>query len=283
VLATLGACVLPDAQEPTGVGPGLLGQDGPYGALVLHEQMRLGVEGSRRVTLVLPYRARGDVESLPEQVPAVVFVQGGLVQRDRYVWLARHLATRGFAVALPEYTGWLAFFEPGVTRAAADHLETRLGRAARGMVIVGHSLGGVMAVRGALTDTRFSGLALLASQAADGDDVENYRLPMVSIAGTADTSQPLDAARKSWERFGGNATLAVVEDLTHFAWTQRGYDPTVLRETEPQPDDLDAVRLRALYVLDAFLESTLRGDVAAASALRSVPLPPQGVTLEVRP
>lgn len=276
------ACLPFSAVDPSHVGPAPLGDDGPYGAVVLHETMRLGAEGTRRVTLILPYNTAGDVGSLPEAVPGIVLVQGGLVQRDRYVWLAQHLATRGIAVIIPEYTGWLAFFEPAVAPAAADHLAARLDRATRAFMVMGHSLGGVAAVSAALKDTRFTGLALLASQAADGDDVENWRRPMLSVAGTADESQSLEASRTSWERFGGPAFFATVEGLTHFSWTSPGRDPTVLRENEAPPEDLDLVRSRALYVLDAFVESTLRGDGNAASALRNVPRPPAGVTLEAR-
>ena len=144
-------------------------------------QAALAAAGIAEVTLILPLTRVDDPSSLPEQVPGIVFIPGGLVQRDRYVWLARHLGSRGFAVVIPEYTAWLAFFEPGIAAAALDHLEVRLGERLGNTAMMGHSLGGVMAVKGLMADERLDALVLLASQADEADAIADENRPLLTL------------------------------------------------------------------------------------------------------
>lgn len=273
VLLLCAACgpSLETAADPS--RSGTPGEDGPWGARVTTENMPLGALPPRRVTLVMPDDGHG---GRPDHVDGIVFVQGGLVDRHRYDWLARHLATRGFAVVLPEYTGWLAFFEPGVTAAAVEHLRHRVGPSLRTVTSMGHSLGGVMAARAAATLPDVDALVLLASEAT-AEDAAALSIPVVVVAGTADQSEGVDRAHAAFDALQPGAWFATVLDLTHFSWTDPGHDPTVLREREPPPADLSLVRHRGLHVVDSFLDWAVRGRSASLGDLL---WPPEGVTTE---
>lgn len=266
--------VLSQSQAP-------FGRDGPWGVRITHELLEEATP-PRAVTMVLPVSDTGDPDSTPEEVHAVVLVQGGLVARDRYLWLARHLASRGYAVAIPEHAGWLAFFEPGVAPAAGRHLRGVLGSRLGRLGIVGHSLGGVMATRAWLEDGAFTSLAMLATEAAADDDVESHEGPVLHVAGGRDESIDEERVRKSHERFGGPAYLAVVKEMTHFTWAERGFDPTVLREREAPSPNAAGARHGALFALDAFLAYTLGGDAEGGRALMGERSAPPGVRMEQR-
>jgi alpha-beta hydrolase superfamily lysophospholipase len=235
----------------------------------------------RSVTVVVPLTNKDDSGSLPHRVPAVVMLQGGLVSRDRYLWLAKHVATRGVAVALPEHAGWLAILDPDVVASAKSHLQHKLGRKMGGVAVMGHSLGGVVATS-AWMKGGYEGLALLASEPLSDDDVGSSTGPVLLVAGGRDESMDVDRVRAAWERFGGAAVLALVDDLTHFAWTDRGLDPVSLRETEEPSPDLASSRRGALFALDAYLAWRLQDDTAGWEALLGNVTPPAGTRLEVR-
>jgi len=277
-------CLLPPETHSSDNGERGFGKTGPLAVTVLHESMRLGAEGFREVTLSLPLTRVDDPSSLPEQVPGIVFIPGGLVQRDRYVWLARHLGSRGFAVVIPEYTAWLAFFEPGIAAAALDHLEVRLGERLGNTAMMGHSLGGVMAVKGLMADERLDALVLLASQADEADAIADENRPLLTLAGTLDESIGPQRVRPTFEQWGGTAIYGEVDTLTHFSWTDPGRDPTVLREQEQPSPDLDGARHSGTYLVDAFLEWKLRADPAGERALQRDPAPPGSIiALDIRP
>ncbi|MEQ1503920.1 MAG: hypothetical protein ABMB14_16885, partial [Myxococcota bacterium] len=104
--------------EPDPARTGEPGVDGPYGVA------RLDLRVPARVTDAIPvavvYPADDALGPAVAGAPAVVFVHGGGVVPDRYVWLASHLATRGYAVVLPEAWLDLAIFEPGNGALALD-------------------------------------------------------------------------------------------------------------------------------------------------------------------
>lgn len=272
-LLVVTACGSSELLEGTGLR-GAFGSDGPLGTRVVHEWMRAGPQ-TRPITLVFPVED-AVTGAMPRRIPGIVLVQGGLVERDRYVWLARHLASRGYAVALPDHVAWLSLLDASVTAAAADHLEARLDGRLTSLVVGGHSLGGVTASNAAMEEERFAGLFLLASEPQDVKD--GWNRPVVSIAGDKDESQSVERARTGWDKFG-NGWFAEVADLTHFAWTTPGTDPTTLRETEKPSPNLTAARRGGLYVLDAFLASVLDGDSSGASVLNGNATPPVGVKL----
>ena len=119
------------------------GADGPYGAIATERTYQARVTDAARVEIVLP----GDEEGAPAvpAAPTVAFVQGGLVDVDRYLWLYTHLASRGYAVVAPHHTLDLAIFEIGNASAAYagargdPDLGPWIGESA---AVGGHSLGG---------------------------------------------------------------------------------------------------------------------------------------------
>lgn len=252
------------------------GADGPFGAITTGRTYQARVTDAVRVEVVLP----GDEAGAPAVLaaPTVVFVQGGLVDVDRYRWLYTHLASRGYAVVAPHHALDLAIFEIG--NAAAAYAGARgdpdLGPWIGDSVVVGgHSLGGVVAVKNWLADDAFSAVLLLASFPAAGDDPEDRAgSPVLSIGGANDEKAlPVDV-QAGFERFEAPRYLAVVDDLNHYGWTDGASEAELASDGETLT--LDADRLAALTVIDAFLDASLLGDAEAAARLE---LPFEGVTV----
>ncbi len=214
--------------------------------------------------------------------PALVFVQGGLVETDAYEWLAVRLAQRGVVVALPRHPLNLAFFSVGNGEAARELLvEPPEGSVLEGRVdaarvaVAGHSLGGVVATKLAL-DGGFSALALFASypQGSDEDEARASALPVLSLAAEGDCQAPLEQVREGWRQFGGPRVLAVVEGAGHFQFTDRGEEDAA-RDCPPGIS-LDAAHDRIERVLWAFLSSAWSGGDTGAAQMRDI----EGVRVE---
>ncbi|GDX82827.1 hypothetical protein LBMAG42_46380 [Deltaproteobacteria bacterium] len=252
------------------------GADGPYGAISSERTYQARVTDAVRVEFVLP----GDDGGAPTvpAAPTVVFVQGGLVDVDRYRWLYTHVASRGFAVVAPHHTLDLAIFDIGNASAAYagargdPDLGSWIGDSA---VVGGHSLGGVVAVKNWLADDAFSAVLLLSSFPAAGDDPEDRAgSPVLSIGGANDQKALPADVQAGFERFGDPRYLAVVDDLNHYGWTDGASEKELA--SDGQALTLDDDRLAALNVIDAFLDASLLGDADAAARLN---LPFDGVTV----
>lgn len=279
-LALLVACSAPPsfdvllAADP-GRG-GTAGADGPYGAIAVERTYQARVTDGVRVEVVLP----ADEASAPAVLgaPTVVFVQGGLVDVDRYRWLYTHFASRGYAVLAPHHALDLAIFETG--NASAAYAGARgdpdtapwIGDAA---AVGGHSLGGVVAVKNWLADDAFEGVLLLASFPAAGDEPgDRAGSPVLSITGANDEKALPSDVEAGFERFADPRYLAVVDDLNHYGWTDGASEKELASDGEALTVDAD--RLAALAVIDAFLDASLLADPASAERLE---LPFDGVTV----
>lgn len=203
--------------------------------------------------------------------PVVVFVQGGKVERERYHWIAAEVAAGGNIVLSPQYPGDLAILGANRSHAALKRaraldadgdpvLEGTLGDHA---TLMGHSLGGVISTKQWLRhDDDFIGLVLIASYPADGDTVEDVDLPVLSITGSEDGSASLTDVRAGVRRFP-DATLAVVDGMTHYDWTSDTTDEERDAEGATSTRDVTEARDDALVVIDAYLAGeSLDGDFA---------------------
>ena len=255
--------------------PGDLGADGPYGAELYTRTYAARVIGRVRTDLVLPTEEAGD------DLPVVVFIQGGAVEVERYHWLAAHLASRGYAVILPHHELNLALFTAGNGQDALlgawndPDFEARLGDVA---AIGGHSLGAVTAAKGWLAEERFEALFLAAGIADPADDPQiREGSPMLSMVGENDQRIVPADVEAGFERFGSPRWFAEVEDLNHYGFTS---DPTEKELAGDGPStDPDTARIHVQDVLDAFLDGTLRDDADAlgrfdANAFDSVEVHP---------
>lgn len=280
VLRLLLACSAPPTFDvllaPDPGRGGADGADGPYGAISCERTYQARVTDAVRVEFVLP-GDEGGGPTVPA-APTVVFVQGGLVDVDRYRWLYAHLASRGYAVVAPHHALDLAIFEIGNASAAyaGARVDPDLGSwFGASAVVGGHSLGGVVAVKNWLADDAFSAVLLLASfPAADDDPEERAGSPVLSIAGANDQKALPADVQGGFERFGDPRYLAVVDDLNHYGWTEGASEKELASDGETLT--LDADRLAALTVIDAFLDASLLGDAGAADRLD---LPFDGVTV----
>ena len=182
-----------------------------------------GSRGGRTLPTEIWYPARRagrDVEPLPRRYPLVLIAHGLCGSRLYYDYLAPHLASYGFVVAAPDFTG--------VTRSACDAGQVTAGiddlpldlivvarelhdaggplgqwaRHVKGMRtgLIGNSLGGIAVVGAARMDSSFTAIVGLA--------------PAVN----ADSAPPLVdlTPRRAWMVMGATA-----DDTVSFtAWTE---------------------------------------------------------------
>lgn len=277
----LGACVDAPALEPLlayDAAAGMAyGQRGPWGVGLYERTFRVRVKDTVEALVTVPLTANGDFSSMG--YPLVVFVHGGLVPPERYLWLMQHISSRGFIVMAPKHLGDLAFFAQGnaldLTEAMhqASHREgdlfyRRLPN--RPGLILGHSLGGVVASSAWLdAPSRFSHLALLASEPNPGDDLGArqaqegpLKARVLSVTGSRDKLQPPADAMKgarAFEDAGFEVTLATALELNHYQWTQDYTVDEIAKDSSPILSD-EVAQLRAMWLVDAMLDELALGQ-----------------------
>lgn len=179
----LGAC------QPAAIADALT----PRAGTRLVPDLAYGAGARQRLDLYLPAAPRN-------ATPLLVFFYGGgwrSGERGSYGFVARVLAARGFAVAVPDYRLWPEGRWPGFVEDAAAALHWLDGREAtaagvpRGgpVYVMGHSAGGTIAASLAL-DPRWLGAARRAALAgcitlAAPFDWAPQREPLVSIFAAA--------------------------------------------------------------------------------------------------
>lgn len=248
----------------------------PTGDVLGAARVRFDIQAriDESISLEVIYPAKDEAGNMADGAPfpAIVIVQGGLVTADRYRWLGVHFATRGYVTVLPGHFAELAIFEADNARLALAGLENEARRrniisqvvtADSRAVVMGHSLGGVIATFNWTANDRFAGLALLASYPASSDGLERRAgAPVLSITGGQDGRTSVDEARAGFQRFGEPRLFAVVDGMTHYDWTdapnhnELRSDGQVVRPTEESRAD-------AFNVLDAWLDATLKDDASA--------------------
>ncbi len=188
----------------------------------------------------------------------LVFIQGGLVAEERYVWLARALAARGVVVALPRHLADLAFFSIENGRAAGGLLRDGPGLLAGAVgadriAVAGHSLGAVVAGK-LMLGRGFSSVSYLAGypDAADVSGLNAQRGPALALAGTADCTAKLPVVLES---LSGLEPLQLVqlEGVTHYQFTDS--DAADVSSGCTPGVALDTAHARIADALFSFLEA----------------------------
>jgi hypothetical protein len=202
--------------------------------------------------------------------PAVVFIQGGFVDVERYAWQAEALAQKGFTVAMPEHALQLAFFEIENGHAAVELLrEGPKGSLLEGLVApshiaaAGHSLGGVVAVKVALAGD-VSAVMLEASypDSADDDAVRGWSQPSLSVAGRSDCSASLDKTTAGAQVLSSPTAFVALDGVTHYQFTDSDQED---RSSGCTPGlSLDEAHRRIEQVLTTFLDGATSGGTAAS-------------------
>lgn len=245
----------------SGSGRGDLADFGPFGAMRFRTQMRVRADQALPVDVYVPLD--GDV--LAEgPFPPVVIIQGGLVSTERYRWLAIHATSRGFVALAPAHLADLAFFEQGngidTLRAARSESETGVGPLAGRVadvpgLITGHSLGGVVAVKGWLgAPDLFSHVVLLASLPDASDDIAGRSDGrVVSLTGSEDGRIAPDEVLAGAEGFAASTVVARIEGMNHYQLTDDASEADLASDGEATVPDAVA-KARTLYLFDAALD-----------------------------
>lgn len=265
------SCQLASPQVGTAVSPGVARAD---------FEMRLNDTDLVKVPVFFPADESGHGLAGPH--PAAIFIQGGFVKPSRYEWQAQELARAGYVVALPQHFLDLAFFGVDIGEGARDLLvrppTSVLSELVDGnrVAVLGHSLGGVVAVKLALTG-RFGALVLEASfpDQADVAAVAAWNRPSLVLAAQNDCSAKLDGVKSGWQQLASPTALMVLEGATHYQFTDSQAED-VQRKCEPTAS-IDETHARITQALTAFLGPALDGQLNA-DGLTAV----QGTTLEVR-
>lgn len=209
--------------------------------------------------------------------PALVFVQGGFVDVERYAWQAQALARAGYVVAMPRHELDLAFFaiENGdearklLVAPPPGSLLDGLVDAAR-ISVAGHSLGGVVATKLALGGD-FNALVLEASypDSADVAALKGFTTPSISLAGANDCSAPLEKVRSGWDALPSPTALSVLAGLTHYQFTDS--DAEDVQRGCASGVSLEDAHARVAASLVGFLDAVNAGAGVGEAALKAVP------------
>lgn len=254
-------------------------------ALVARARFEVRARSTDLLPIDVYFPANADGSARGQNRPALVLIQGGLVEAEQYGWLAERLAEAGFVVALPHHETRLAILS------LDDGLYARTlliappeGSVIDGLVdaqfiaVGGHSLGGVVATKLALREGLFSALVLLASlpDPADASALPSLGLPSLSLAGEADCSAELAEVREGWTLLPSPSLLAVVEGATHYQFTASDA-PDVSRGCAPVVSLEDSQR-RISTVMGEFLTAVFTDGTLGEAAIRAV----DGVEVQVR-
>ena len=276
---TLGCAQSPEVELVLDPDPGATGEDGargPYGVARARYHTQARVSDRVRFEATWPATDSGALDPAAAPYPCVLSVQGGLVDPERYRWLAEHMASRGYVVLAPWHGLDLAILEPDNASYALDEALERAELAgdplfgALGVggpvAITGHSLGGVVAAMGWVDDPRVSGVAVLASYASAGTDVEAMAgFSSLLLTGGEDRVSP-EEFFPEWERFPEPRWGGVIEGMNHYDWTDEPTESELSRDGEATRP-VEESRTDAWRVLDTWLDATLLDDQEAAERL----------------
>lgn len=238
-----------------------------FGVMLLERTFRVRADDAVDARLYIPTEVLG--EAAPGPHPVVLFVQGGLVKPEQYGWIGEHLASQGYLVVMPEPLFDLAIFSIGNGADVVEAMDRASGRSGdflEGLVdespavVMGHSLGGVIATKTWLDRReRFSLLVLLQSipDPSDADRLEEAAFEpgeVFAVAGEVDGRITVEEIAEELGLFAGEVPLAVVEGMNHFQMID---GPTASQQESDWPAEVsrEVSRGRVLALLDRVLAS----------------------------
>ena len=240
---------------------------GDFGVAVLERDFRVRVDDRVRTQIYLPTT---DTETLADgPFPVVLFLEGGAVTTDQYAWIATHIASQGYLVVMPEHFANLAIFSIGngadvveaLDRASQRDGDPLFGRVdPTPAVVMGHSLGGVIAIKTWLDRReRFSQLVLLQSRpdTADTDRLAEATFEpgeVFAIGGSEDLRITPELIAEELARFSAPVPLAIIDGQNHFQLVDGSTPGQAARDGAATIDDATG-RARLLALLDLILQS----------------------------
>ena len=244
-----------------------------FDVVVKERHYRVRIDETVRTRIFAPAVAD---EPIAGDFPVVLFAHGGAVKPHRYDWLCAHMASRGFVVLAPRHALDLPILAQDnildvlhTARRAADGPQDPLhgvigdGTAAA----IGHSLGGVVAANAWLNHPgKVSHLGLLASYPNGAERVDRLAPPsadneyVLSIIGGNDGLLEVDKAAEELEPIDAPRTLAVVEGMNHFQFTDDVGSSEANRDADPDVETETARRL-VLFLVDGWLDDFANDDV----------------------
>lgn len=221
--------------------------------------------GTDIVPVHVVFPAEADGSPRPGLNPGLVFIQGGAAATSRYVWQAQALAEQGFVVALPEHPNALAFFAVDNGLAALDLLSAPpsgsllVGRVDAARVgVAGHSLGGVVAVKLALSK-RLRALVIQDSFADPADHAALSTLagmPSLSLAADRDTCEANEASiAAGWAKLPSPTVFVRIPGASHYQFTESQRDDE--RSGCVPSVSLESTHARIADVMTRFLSTAL--------------------------
>lgn len=164
---------------------------------------------------------QGDISFIPigdAENRGVIFYPGAKVEAAAYAPLAKEIAANGYPVIIAKMRFNLAILSPNRADAIIEnHPEID------SWVIVGHSLGGVMAADYALKNEKVKGLVLLASYPQEKTDLANESIKVLSLWGNLDTVADLSKVKGAKDAMPNDASFIELTGGNHSGFGDYGH------------------------------------------------------------
>ena len=186
----------------------------------------------------------------PAEGAPVVLVQGGDVERERYHWLAQELGDHDYRVLVPQYPADLAIMGGERTHRVLEDARAMGDVAAGPAVVMGHSLGGVVAASQWVEyPDDYAELVMLASWPSGTADVGSRDERALELVGSED-GKPLSDFEENTRDFV-DFECVVIEGMTHYDWTDDATDRELKDQISTRPQE--ETRAEAVDALVDFL------------------------------
>lgn len=181
-----------------------------------------------------------------ENQKTIIIYPGALVESASYAFLAQRLQETGYNVYLISSPLHLPVLD---SQAALKIMEEKK-IPSRKVVLVGHSLGGVVAAQNAedilSRGDQLAGLVLLASYPADSTDLSQSDLPVLSITADQDKIIKMDRYSEAKNRLPQKTDYQLIQGGNHSGFglygQQKGDGQATISNLEQQDDIVKRMR-----------------------------------------
>ena len=154
---------------------------------------------------------------VPNEQATIIMYQGALVDAKAYLPLAASIAEKGFDIYIMDSWFDLPIF--GINQ--AQNIIDR--EPLQNVILMGHSLGGVVGSQVALSNSNIEGVVLLASYPAEGTDLSNSTMKVLSIVGNQDQVINRENYDNSEIRLPATTQKVVIDGGNHSQFGDYGF------------------------------------------------------------